>query len=292
MPRVAKKYAPGRRSLAIAAAVMLCAVSTLVGAQEVGAPEDATNEPEESTMSAARANAFDHAPWTAVLSKFVDDRGLVDYEGLSRDRAVFDRYIRSIEAVSPASHPQRFPTTNDSLAYYLNAYNAHVFDGVLDRGPEKKSVWRGLISGLNFFVRLKIEVGGRTTNLKKLEENVILKTFKDPRVHAALNCASIGCPRLPQEAFLPDRLDEQLDAAMREWANDPRHVEVDAAARNVGLNKIFDWFEGDFLGYEKRQGTADPTQIDYINRFRDADRQIPRDFSISFLPYDKGINDQ
>ncbi|MEO1366647.1 MAG: DUF547 domain-containing protein [Acidobacteriota bacterium] len=289
MPRVAKKSVPSSRSLAIAAAAM---AALLAGSAPVGAQNEAASEPQERAMSAVRADAFDHAPWTAVLSQFVDDRGFVDYAGLYRDRAVFDRYIRSIEAVSPESHPQRFPTRQDALAYYLNAYNAHVFDGVLDRGPEKKSVWRGLISGLNFFVRFKITVGGRTTNLKKLEEKVILETFKDPRVHAALNCASIGCPRLPQEAFLPERLDEQLDAAMREWVNDPRHVEVDAAARRVKINKIFDWFEGDFLGYEKRQGTGKPTQIDYINRFRGADRQIPRDFSISFLPYDKGINAQ
>ncbi|MEM1179660.1 MAG: DUF547 domain-containing protein [Acidobacteriota bacterium] len=246
----------------------------------------------KETPMSPHATGFDHAPWTAVLAEFVDDRGMVDYEGLSRDRATLDRYIRSIEETSPASHPQLFPTRQEALAYYLNAYNAQVFAGVLSRGPEKKSVWRGLVSGLNFFVRLKITVGGKRTNLKNLEEKVILKRFEDPRVHAALNCASIGCPRLPQIAFLPDRLDEQLDAAMREWVNDPRHVEVDRAARKVRLNKIFDWFEGDFLGYEKRQGTAKPSQIDYVNRFRDADQQIPRNFSLSFLPYDKGINAQ
>ena len=236
--------------------------------------------------------AFSHADWTTVLKRFVDDRGFVDYEGLARDRAVFDRYIRAIEEASPSSAPQRFPTRSDALAYYINAYNAHVFNGVLARGPEKKSVWRGLVSGLNFFVRMKVTVGGESMNLKSLEEKIILKQFKDPRVHAAINCASISCPRLIQEAFEPEHLDQQLDAVMREWVNDPTHLKVDEAGKKVRLNKIFDWFSGDFLGFEKRNGTQNANQIDYVNRFRSPEQQIPRSYSISFLPYNKGINAQ
>ena len=249
------------------------------------------NTAQEAPMHDSK-QVFSHADWTTVLARFVDDRGFVDYQGLARDRAVFDRYIRAIEEASPASAPQRFPTRSDALAYYINAYNAHVFNGVLARGPEKKSVWRGLVSGLNFFVRMKVTVGGESMNLKSLEEKIILEQFKDPRVHAAINCASISCPRLIQEAFVPERLDQQLDAAMREWVNDPTHLRVDKASQKVRLNKIFDWFKGDFLGFEKRNGTQNATQIDYVNRFRSSEEQIPRSYAISFLPYDKGINAQ
>ncbi|MEM6795525.1 MAG: DUF547 domain-containing protein [Acidobacteriota bacterium] len=238
-------------------------------------------------------DSFSHDDWTAVLQKFVDAEGRVDYRGLARDRAVFDRYVSSIENRGPGSTPQLFPTENDRLAYAINAYNAQVFAGVLSRGPEEKSVWSGLISGLNFFVRMKVIIDGDRTNLKKYEEKLILERFEDPRVHAALNCASIGCPRLPQEAFLPATLDARLDAAMTEWVHDPRHIEVDAAARTVRLSKIFDWFSKDFLDFEKKNGGArKPTLVDYVNRFRSESEQIPRDFEVDFLPYDKGINKQ
>ena len=234
---------------------------------------------------------FSHADWTTVLQEFVDDRGYVDYEGLARRRDTFDRYIESIETTSPKSDPERFPTPNDALAYYLNAYNALVFKGVLARGPEEKSVWRGLISGYSFFVGMSVVVGGERTNLKKLEDNVIRGEFQDPRIHAALNCASISCPRLPREAFEPNGLDEQLDATMTEFVGKARNV-TDDGARTVTLSKIFSWFSGDFLEHERRQGNPDPNLIDYVNRYRPDGDRIPRDYRIRFSPYDKGINKQ
>lgn len=236
--------------------------------------------------------SFSHDDWTTVLERFVDNDGMVDYQALAKDRKVFGRYVKRIQTTSPATQPNLFPSREERLAYYVNAYNAQVFAGVLDRGPETKSVWRGLVSGLNFFVHMKVTVGGERMSLKHLEEEIILKDFKDPRVHAALNCASIGCPRLPQHAFVPEDLDTQLDAAFTEWVADPRHVRVDAARRVVSLNKIFDWFKGDFVGYEETHGNADGTVVDFINRYRADDAKIPAGYATAFLPYDKNINSQ
>jgi hypothetical protein len=244
------------------------------------------------SANSAASPQFSHSDWTQVLQEFVDDRGHVDYKGLADRHDTFDRYVKSIEELSPKNNPDRFPGTNQSLAYYLNAYNALVFKGVLTRGPEQKSVWSGLISGYGFFLGMSIVVGGENTSLKKLEDKVIRAEFQDPRVHAALNCASIGCPRLPREAFEPGRLDEQLDAAMTLFTGEERSVAVNDNKRTVSLSKIFSWFSADFLGYERRLGTADPNLIDYVNRYRSAADQIPRDYRIRFLPYDKGINKQ
>lgn len=240
----------------------------------------------------ASAEGFSHADWTAVLARFVDARGYVDYEGLARDRAVFDRYVASVETHSPVSHPALFPSRGEQLAYYLNAYNALVFKGVLARGPEKESVWSGLISGQKFFVGMKVKVGGEAMSLKKLEDDVVRAGFMDPRVHAALNCASVGCPRLPQKAFEAATLDAELDAAMREFVAEERNCRLDPAKKTVQLSKIFDWFSDDFLDYEKRQGNAKPNVIDYVNRYRAAEAQIPRDYRIDFPEYDKRINKQ
>lgn len=243
--------------------------------------------------AAAGEPSFAHDDWSCVLSRFVDERGLVNYGALAQDRATFDRYVAAVERMSPESHPELFPTRNEVLAYYINAYNALVFKGVLARGPEQKSVWKGgLVSGYRFFVGMKITVGNEKTNLKKLEDEVIRDGFQDPRVHADLNCASISCPRLPQKAFDPEHLDEELDAAMMEFVQSDRHVRVVQASRTVYLSKIFDWFAKDFLGYEKSQGNAEPNLIDHLNRYRGERSKIPRDFKARFLEYDKGINSQ
>lgn len=242
------------------------------------------------TFSVVEAQTFSHADWTTVLAQHVDNRGRVSYEALAKDRAVFDRYVAAIEAQSPVSAPALFPTRNEQLAYYLNAYNAQVFKGVLARGPEKKSVWTPLGTGYSFFVGMDIKIGGATTNLKKLEDEVVRAQFQDPRIHAALNCASVGCPRLPQTAFEAASLEAQLDAGMKEFVGEARNCTVDASAKTVKLSKIFDWFADDFLSFERRNGNTSPNILDYVNRYRAEGAKIPRDFAVSFFEYDKGIN--
>ncbi|MEM8929881.1 MAG: DUF547 domain-containing protein [Acidobacteriota bacterium] len=233
---------------------------------------------------------FSHADWTTVLERFVDADGMVDYVGLSRDRAVFDRYLQAIKATGPAIDPSRFHTPHAALAFYINAYNAHIFDGVLDKGPTIKSVWGALGTGFGFFAVRKIRVDGESTTLKKFEEDTILVGFRDARVHAALNCASIGCPLLRREAYVAERLDEQLDDATRVWVNDSAHVQVDHGARTVRLNKIFDWFRADFLHHGEQRGVSSPTLLDFVNHYRE--QPVPTDYGVAFLDYDKGLNAQ
>lgn len=235
---------------------------------------------------------FSHDIWTQVLERSVDDEGRVDYRGLAADRVDLDRYLASLAAVSPKSHPDLFPTRQDALAYYLNAYNAQVFAGVLKLDLEIESVWPTLWAGYQFFMRHKFTLGGAKFHLKGLEDNQVREQFKDPRIHAFLNCASTGCPRLPRKAIEPATLDEELDAAMAEFVLDGPHLRLEAAQETVYLSKIFEWFDKDFLSYERSQGNARPNLLDYVNRFRGSEAQIPREFNIRFLPYDKSLNRQ
>ncbi len=231
-----------------------------------------------------------HANWTTVLGRWVDAQGFVDYDGLLADRAMFDEYVGWLAANGPMSTPAAFPDRESQLAYYINGYNALVFEGVLSRGPERKSVWRGLISGWAFFRGMDVRLDGAVTNLQTIEDVLIREGFGDPRIHAALNCASVSCSRLQQEAFLPATLESQLDAAMGEFVRD--HVRYDAAKSTAHLSKIFDWFEDDFLEFEARKGSEAPSLIDYVNRYRGADEQIPPTATVRFMDYDKGINAQ
>lgn len=237
------------------------------------------------------ASTFTYEDWAYVLERFVDDTGRVDYSGLRDDREALDRFLGQVCRVSPRSHPDLFASDAESLAYYVNAYNALVFEGVLELDPKAKTVWGMTGTGLGFFGLRKYEVGGEKLSLKKLEDDWIRAGFGDPRIHAALNCASLGCPRLPQEPFLPETLDEQLDAAMTEFVGDPRIVEL-SGAESVALSKIFDWFRGDFLDFERAQGRPDATLVDYVNRYRLESEQVPADADVSFPQYDKRLNRQ
>jgi hypothetical protein len=238
------------------------------------------------------AQPFDHRDWNAVLASFVNQRGQVDYEALAGDRERLDRYLDQIAEIGPRSAPARFPTQSHELAYYLNAYNALVFQGVLDGALGSGTVWGGLLPGYRFFVGRKFRLDGGTLNLRKLENKVVRARFGDARVHAALNCASVGCPRLPTTAFEAARLDGELNAAMNEFVSSEQHVRVDEAKRTVFLSKIFDWFREDFLADERKAGIAKPKLIDYVNRFRGDAPPIPRDYTVRFLEYDKRLNRQ
>ncbi len=241
--------------------------------------------PGRGAGEASPAKAYSHEAWQAVLLEFVDPAGLVDYATLAKDREDLDRYLGRIAKISPESHPHLFPSRNQQLAYYLNAYNALVFEGVLSLGPDADTVWGWSGTGYGFFVKRDVVVGGRRTNLRALENKDVRERFADPRIHAALNCASLGCPRLPREAFDAETLDRQLDAAATELVSDPRHCRPDPAKGIVTLSKIFDWFRSDF---ESDGGGL----IDWINRYRGPGAQVAADLDVEFFLYDKGLNRQ
>ncbi|MDA1299150.1 MAG: DUF547 domain-containing protein [Proteobacteria bacterium] len=239
------------------------------------------------SADARHQDVFSHEQWGKVLHAYVDERGDVDYHRLATDRAGLDQYLSQVSVAGPDITPERFPTTDHQLAYYINAYNALVFEGVLDWGPDIDSVWRGLISGFRFFSLRKVSVDGRTMTLKSLEDDVIRARFRDPRIHAAINCASISCPRLRREPYGGDQLQVQLNAAMAEFVNSPDHVRRQGSTLLV--SQIFKWFESDFEDMPGGFG-PDGKLVDYINRYRR--EPLPRALRVEYLDYDKGLNRQ
>ncbi|MBI1361869.1 MAG: DUF547 domain-containing protein [Alphaproteobacteria bacterium] len=219
------------------------------------------------------------AAWADVLAHHVDARGRVDFLGLASDRTGLDEVIKFIAAVDPASSPEQFPTPNARLAYYLNAYNALAMYGVLDAGVPKRFGWFGRI---RFFVFRKFTMGGRTISLYGLENSVI-RPLGDPRVHFALNCMSVSCPRLPQSAFTANALDEQLAAAAREFVAEKRNVDVDDGRKELRISGIFKFYTKDFLAKA-------PSLATYINQYRLS--PVRTDYKIVFDDYDWSINDQ
>ncbi len=239
------------------------------------------------------ATPFDFGPLNRMLGRFVDSRGRVDYAGIKAEPTDLRMILARLREASPESHPAMFPSREDRLAYWINAYNALVIAGVVNAYPATSV--KNIHPQPGFFKVFHV-VGGKSRSLDDIEHKIIRKKFGDPRIHAALNCAAASCPRLRPEVFLPARLENQLDAAVREFIRDPQHVRVDRNSGTLVLSKILDWFGSDFTEWYKRTYRVDHVRItDYLNLHLDEeDRAYLRarpQITIRYLPYDWTLND-
>jgi hypothetical protein len=254
-----------------------------------------------SALSLRGANTvpFDYSFYGKTLQSYVDDRGLVDYRKLKSAGVELRAFVQQLAKVSPENHPEIFPTREAQLAYWVNAYNAFALKGVVDSYPTRSVHSSKTMYGFLFFRRLKFEVGGRKYTLNHIENEIIRKQYQDPRVHFALVSASMGCPRLSREPFLPDHLQEQLDVATRVFIGENRNVRVDPAAGKIFLSKIFapSWYEGDFLyWYSGRFPGSKPGILDYLKLYLSADRKRLLEtnplLKQEYIEYDWSLNDQ
>lgn len=237
---------------------------------------------------------FDFGPLDRMLGRFVDARGWVDYAGIKAEPTDLRLILKRLREASPESHPAMFPEREDRLAYWINAYNALVIAGVVNAYPETSV--KNIHPQPGFFKVFHV-VGGKSKSLDDIEHDIIRKEFGDPRIHAALNCAAASCPRLRPEVYRPDRLEKQLDTAVREFIRDPQHVRVDRDSGTLILSKILDWFGSDFTDWYKRAYRVDDARItDYLNiHLAEEDRAYLRSrpqTTIRYLPYDWTLNDR
>jgi hypothetical protein len=215
--------------------------------------------------------------WTRVLSRSVDDAGRIDFDALTKNHADLDRVVAFVAAVDPMSQPQHFPDRQSRLAFYINAYNAVAMYGVVAAGiPESL----GGLTKFTFFYLRTFTIGGKSISLYKFENDVI-RPLGEERVHFALNCMVVSCPKLPRTAFDAAALDKELNAAAREFIESPRNVSVDDTKREALVSAIFGFYTQDFLAHA-------PSLVAYINRYRQ--ERIPSDYAVRVLGYDWTVN--
>ncbi|MCC6411567.1 MAG: DUF547 domain-containing protein [Saprospiraceae bacterium] len=220
-----------------------------------------------------------HERWDALLKKHVREDGRVDYRGFQRDSQELNRYLKTLEYTPPDSEAW---TTHEQMAYWINAYNAFTIQLVIRHYPVEsiKDIKRG-VTFVNTVWDIKfIRIGGKSYDLNNIEHGILRKDFKDARIHAALNCASVSCPPLRREAFTATNLHQQLDAAMRSFVNDPARNRI--AAGKAEISEIFKWFDGDFV---RDAGSVKA----YINRY--AKSPVGDKTSLNYLPYDWNLNE-
>ena len=258
--------------------------------------------PVMTPAKAATPPSFDttHAAWTALLRKHVrllraGQATQAHYAGFAAERAALTAYRASLAAVTAAAFAAW--TRAERRAFLINAYNAFTVELILTRYPDLKSI-KDLGSLLSNPWKPKwITLLGAKVSLDDIEHAMLRKRgdYDDPRVHFAVNCASIGCPALREEAFVAARLDAQMDEQALRFMSDRTRNRLDVQRGQLALSKIFDWYGEDFrLGH---RGIA--SLAAFAARYADVLADAPADreriragrVDIVFTDYDWALND-
>lgn len=246
---------------------------------------------------------FSHDVLEALLRKYVDPAGRVDYEtwhSTDEDLKSLDTYLAAVSRFSPENAPERFPSRQDSLAYWLYSYNAYVIKSVLLRWPlESVTDVKApveIVRGFGFFYSQRFLFGEESYSLYTVENKKIRATYQDARIHFVLNCGSESCPVLRPELPTGDALEPFLSKAAADFVGEPRNVSIDHENEQIVLNEIFKWFRRDFINDLRHRGLpSERGLVDYIASVAPASlrAEIERatGYKIVFDEYDWSINE-
>lgn len=214
-------------------------------------------------------NTVNHNLWNSLLQKHVSTQGNVSYKGFKESEKELDDYLGFLSE----NTPQNSWTKADKLAYWINAYNAFTVKLIIDNYPVKsikdiKKPWD----------KKFIPIGDKLLSLNHIEHE-ILRKMKEPRIHFAIVCASVSCPKLQNTAFEPSKTEEQLNNATKEFLSDSARNEL--SQNSIKISKIFKWFSSDF----KQNGSL----IDFLNIYSEI--TISQNAKKSFKDYDWNLNE-
>ena len=204
---------------------------------------------------------IDHGAWDSFLRVFVDTAhpsGIhrVRYGDVgAAGRQALAGYLRRLEAV-PISGFNRA----EQLAYWINVYNALTVKAILDHYPVRSILWIKLTPGwLSFgpWEAKLFRVEGEALSLRDIEHRILRPIWGDPRIHYALNCASLGCPDLSPVAYTADEMPRQLEAAAAAFVNHRRGV--DFIYDKLQLSSIYRWYREDW-------GDSEGAVIEHLKR--------------------------
>lgn len=216
----------------------------------------------------ANAQQFDHSTWDAVLNKYVSTKGEVNYKAIKNDPTELNSYLDQLSSAKP----NKTWSKEETLAFYINAYNAFTVKLIIDNYPTKsikdiKQPWD----------KKFISIDGKTLSLNNIEHD-ILRKLDEPRIHFAINCASISCPKLLNKAFTSSALDQQLEMVTKAFINSSENTITE---KKIEISKLFSWFKSDF--------TTNGTVVDYFNKYSDI--TIHKKAKIKFKDYNWNLNE-
>tara|TARA_R110000868_G_scaffold115383_5_gene308076 strand:+ start:1750 stop:2595 length:846 start_codon:yes stop_codon:yes gene_type:complete len=237
--------------------------------KEVEENKSITNSEEPIIESFTKKEAFNHSSWNNLLQNNVSQTGNVNYKTFKTNKKTLLNYITSLGENMPNETWKK----KDKLAFWINAYNAMTVDLILRNYPLKsikdiKNPWE----------QRYWKLADKWYNLDEIEHQ-ILRKMDEPRIHFAIICASYSCPKLQNEAYTSEDLEQQLTKATKEFLNDSERNSI--SQNNIELSKIFKWFSKDF----EQNGSL----INFLNLYSDI--KISDKAKKSFKDYNWDLNE-
>ncbi len=245
--------------------VILIALLFITGASYAGGENDKTVQQELKEH-------IKHDQWNELLQKYVTPAGKVNYAGLKDNVAKLDAYL-DLLAKNPAQ--PGWPIA-ERKAYWINAYNAFTIKLILDRYPVKSI---NDVSAKPWDKRF-IKIGKITHTLNEIENKILRRQFEDSRIHFAINCASISCPKLNNKAFTMFNVEKELTRLTKEFF---KSKNVELTEKSAKISKIFEWYKDDFVS---ETGSI----ISYIEKY--SGMKFHPKVKVSYMEYNWGLNKQ
>lgn len=219
--------------------------------------------------------------YNAFLAKYVvqkDGINLVEYGKVTaEDERSLEGYIKTLSNTDITSFSDQ-----EVMAYWFNLYNAKTVDVILDNYPVKSIKKIGFLSGP--WDKKDLSVRGQEMSLNNIEHDTVRKTYDEPRVHFAFNCASIGCPNLKTTAWDASTLDADLTQATKDYIASPRGVRIEKDGE-IAASKIFKWYKDDF-------GDSEADVIAFLVKFAEGEKKtaLQQATEIDDYDYDWDLN--
>ncbi|MGB2691305.1 MAG: DUF547 domain-containing protein [Thermodesulfobacteriota bacterium] len=262
-------------------------------------------------LEEVKPNNFDHSysSYNMLLNQYVED-AKVNYEGFISQRAEFAAFLRTLGSVD--ENDFQTWTEEQKLAFWVNAYNAFTIKAIIDHYPIERSFSlvgifyapsNSILQIKGVWTKLQFRAVGKMVTLEEIEHEILRKEFNEPRIHMAINCASISCPDLSSEAYTPDKLEEQLAQASVRFVNNPQKgVSVNQDNRKVKFSKIFKWFGEDFIknygntslynNYSLKENAILSFSTEYIESEKIKQYLMNNKLKLGYLGYDWHLNEQ
>jgi len=249
--------------------------------QAVAAP-DAKIQTLWMTYDETSSTEVSHQAWQQILDTYLDSEHIsgvnrFDYAAVTKaDRRLLNDYLDALQEIDP-----HLLSRAEQLAYWINFYNALTVQVVLEEYPvESIRNIRFLSSPFGPWDKNLVKVKNQNLSLNDIEHEILRPIWKDPRIHFAVNCASIGCPNLIGEVFSAANSDELMEAAASDFINHRRGVEI--SSEKITLSSIFDWYGDDF-------GSNESEILDFIRQYRHTSYETDNITSIEYQ-YDWALN--
>lgn len=237
-----------------------------------------TNCKAKSSFDNAEGDPPSNKIYNTLLEKYVTSSGVVDYDGLQKEEGKLDEYLKLLRENPPN---KAHWSDKEQMAYWINVYNAFTLKLILKHYPlESIKDIAGGIPYVNTPWDIKfIKIGDEEYDLNNVEHGILRKDFDEPLIHVAVNCASVSCPKLLNEAYEVEKLDQQFAEQADYFIN--HSGENTITKDKLVLSRIFKWYSGDF---EK----GDNSVVKFVRKYAEID--FVKDPEVEYADYNWKLN--